>query len=119
MACSYRPMAIHEGRASIEAQQVAPVLERRVNHGGHWSLASALGENAKLGVTEKAMGKVIVCPPAVPFPPCIIIGIIPPSFTHHALAFDTSPATTPADSVSMLSFGVSHQLDLPDNAAIW
>lgn len=47
------------------------MFESRVNHGGHWSLAPALGENAKAGVTEKAMGKVIVCPPAVPFPPCL------------------------------------------------
>ena len=70
LACSYHPMAIHEGRAPLEAQQVAPVLESQVNQGGHWSLAPALGENAKAGVTEKATGKIIVCPPAVPFPPC-------------------------------------------------
>ena len=95
-------MAIHEGREPLEDQQVAPVLESQVNHGGHWSLALALGENAKAGVTEKAMGKVIVCPPAVPFPPCIMSGIVPPNFTHQLLEFETLPATTPACDLTLL-----------------
>lgn len=38
----------------------------------------------------------LVLIPTHVYPPCIINGIVPPSFTHHALAFDTSPATTPA-----------------------